>query len=115
MQNWRSCNSSGQHEFISPGGGPQIEDTKHIQIYREMLLAGATKVKIQSNSIKVPPGRDASPLLGCSQHLSSFGQHKFISPSSGPPAGVDLASHFSVNIDIFSVMDNRRNLGAYYV
>ena len=46
MENWRSCNNTVEHEFLSPDSTSQTdgETHKHIQLYREMLLAGATKV-----------------------------------------------------------------------
>ncbi|XP_074626048.1 uncharacterized protein LOC141884189 isoform X4 [Acropora palmata] len=45
MENWRSCNNTAEHEFLSPDSTSQTdgETHKHIQFYREMLLAGATK------------------------------------------------------------------------
>ena len=39
---------SGQNEFLSAESGPpssEYEKTKHLSIFREMLLAGATKVR----------------------------------------------------------------------
>ena len=47
MENWRSCNISDQNEFLSAESGqlsPENEKSKHLSIFREMLLAGATKV-----------------------------------------------------------------------
>ena len=46
MENWRSCNNAVEHEFLSPDSTSQTDGYrhKHIQLYREMLLAGATKV-----------------------------------------------------------------------
>ncbi|XP_029196226.2 protein transport protein Sec16A-like isoform X7 [Acropora millepora] len=45
MENWRSCNNTAEHEFLSPDSTSQAdgETHKHIQLYREMLLVGATK------------------------------------------------------------------------
>lgn len=48
MENWRSCNSSDQNEFLSAEAGPlssEYEKSKHLSVFREMLLAGATKVR----------------------------------------------------------------------
>ena len=46
MENWRTNNSSAENEFMAPDNQPSSETDlyKHIQLYREMLLAGATKV-----------------------------------------------------------------------
>ncbi|XP_068695445.1 protein transport protein Sec16A-like isoform X2 [Montipora foliosa] len=45
MENWRTNNSSAENEFMTPDSQPSSETDlyKHIQLYREMLLAGATK------------------------------------------------------------------------
>lgn len=48
MENWRSCNTSDQNEFLSAESGPpssEYEKSKHLSVFREMLLAGATKVR----------------------------------------------------------------------
>ena len=47
MANWRTSNASDQHEFLSAENAlpaSESEKNKHVTVYREMLLAGATKV-----------------------------------------------------------------------
>ena len=48
MENWRSCNTSYQNEFLSAESWPpssEYERSTHLSVFREMLLAGATKVR----------------------------------------------------------------------
>ena len=48
MENWRSCNTSYQNEFLSAESWPpssEYERNTHLSVFREMLLAGATKVR----------------------------------------------------------------------
>ena len=58
MESWRSCNSSGQqlqHEFMSAASGPpaEIDNSRHVNVFREMLLAGATRVSLASVYITI--------------------------------------------------------------
>jgi len=52
MENWRSSNDSGENDFLAPESLPptEIDTNQHVMVFREMLLAGATKVKI----VKLP-------------------------------------------------------------
>ena len=48
MENWRSSNDRGENDFLAPESLPptEIDTNQHVMVFREMLLAGATKVKI---------------------------------------------------------------------
>ena len=48
MENWRGINHSKENELLSGPERMQLSETEsrnHLQVYREMLLAGATKVQ----------------------------------------------------------------------
>ena len=54
MENWRSSNDRGENDFLAPESLPptEIDTNQHVMVFREMLLAGATKVKIVKLSFK---------------------------------------------------------------
>lgn len=54
MENWRSSNDCGENDFLAPESLPptEIDTNQHVMVFREMLLAGATKVKIVKLSFK---------------------------------------------------------------
>lgn len=54
MENWRGSNDRGENDFLAPESLPptEIDTNQHVMVFREMLLAGATKVKIVKLSFK---------------------------------------------------------------